>query len=499
MVSTMTNVEQVKIPEGYKQAEVGGIPEDWIPLKLSDIAELTSSKRIFEGDYVQNGIPFYRGQEISQLLNREKLIVKCYISEGKYNFLKNRFGAPQRGDILITAVGTLGNAFLIDTDSPFYIKDGNLIWLRKVKPTVIGPYLIKQLEWHKDKIIEGAIGSSQKALTIVVLKKLEVPIPSIKEQTAIANALSDVDNLIASLETLIAKKSAIKTAAMQQLLTGKKRLPAFVKESEKQGAKQSSELDNTSETAQAAQTKQTSTLNSDLYKEPGEGLDEKSTQHSEVGNVNNKQTAPRPGYKQTELGEIPEDWEVKALGNIGDTIIGLTYSPNDVASFGSLVLRSSNVQKNRLAFKNNVFVEMDLPDRVIVRQDDILICVRNGSRQLIGKCALIDEKTAGSAFGAFMSIYRTEFSKFVFFQFQSNIIQNQINEVMGATINQITNKDMAGFKIPMPKNKDEQTAITGVLFDIDAELDGLQQRLSKTQKIKQGMMQELLTGKTRLV
>jgi hypothetical protein len=316
----MTNVEQVKIPEGYKQAEVGGIPEDWIPLKLSDIAELTSSKRIFEGDYVQNGIPFYRGQEISQLLNREKLIVKCYISEGKYNFLKNRFGAPQRGDILITAVGTLGNAFLIDTDSPFYIKDGNLIWLRKVKPTVIGPYLIKQLEWHKDKIIEGAIGSSQKALTIVVLKKLEVPIPSIKEQTAIANALSDVDNLIASLETLIAKKSAIKTAAMQQLLTGKKRLPGFegkcVKESEKQDAKQNSELDNTSEAAQAAQTKQAFTLNSDLYKESGEGLDEKSNQHSEVGNANNKQTAPRPGYKQTELGEIPEDWECIDLSEV---------------------------------------------------------------------------------------------------------------------------------------------------------------------------------------
>ena len=111
----------------------------------------------------------------------------------------------------------------------------------------------------------------------------------------------------------------------------------------------------------------------------------------------------------------------------------------------------------------------------------------------------IDEKTAGSAFGAFMSIYRTEFSKFVFFQFQSNIIQNQINEVMGATINQITNKDMAGFKIPLPKNEEEQTAIAKVLSDMDTELDALQQRLSKTQKIKQGMMQELLTGKTRLL
>jgi len=172
------------------------------------------------------------------------------------------------------------------------------------------------------------------------------------------------------------------------------------------------------------------------------------------------------GLKLTEIGTIPINWDIVSMGTVGESIIGLTYSPNDVSEYGTLVLRSSNVQNSQLAYENNVFVDMDLPLRVIVKEDDILICVRNGSKQLIGKCALIDKKAAGSAFGAFMSIYRSEYSKFIFFVFQSSVIQNQINEVMGATINQITNKDLAVFKIPLPPLL-EQKAIAEVLSDTD--------------------------------
>ncbi len=210
-----------------------------------------------------------------------------------------------------------------------------------------------------------------------------------------------------------------------------------------------------------------------------------------------KQLIPA-GYKQTEVGVIPEDWDVHKLGDIGQNIIGLTYSPNDVSDYGTLVLRSSNVQNNQLAFENNVFVNMDLPERVIVRENDILICVRNGSKQLIGKCALIDKATAGVAFGAFMSIYRSEYNGLIFFQFQSDNIQNQINEVMGATINQITNKDMASFIVPLPSNKKEQTAIANALSDVDALIAALENLINKKSAIKTAAMQQLLTGKKRL-
>ena len=201
------------------------------------------------------------------------------------------------------------------------------------------------------------------------------------------------------------------------------------------------------------------------------------------------------GFKDTDVGLVPNDWNVKNLSDIGESIIGLTYSPANVKPYGKLVLRSSNVQNGKLAFDNNVFVEMDFPPRVIVKENDILICVRNGSRQLIGKCALIDKKTAGSAFGAFMSVYRSEFSTFIFHQFRSNIIQRQINETLGATINQITNKDLASFKVPLPPTKAEQTAIATALNDADALITQLEKFIAKKRAIKQGAMQELLKPK----
>ena len=134
----------------------------------------------------------------------------------------------------------------------------------------------------------------------------------------------------------------------------------------------------------------------------------------------------------------------------------------------------------------------------MVKEGDILICVRNGSRQLIGKCALIDKDAQGFAFGAFMSVYRTEASGFVFYQFQSDVIQLQINETMGATINQITNRDLSGFRIMIPNSNLEQTAIANVLSDSDALIDALEQLIAKKQAIKSGTMQQLLTGRTRL-
>ena len=203
----------------------------------------------------------------------------------------------------------------------------------------------------------------------------------------------------------------------------------------------------------------------------------------------------RKGFKKTEVGIIPSDWEVKKLSEIGDNIIGLTYSPSNVKSHGTLVLRSSNIQNGKLAFQDNVFVEMDLPKRVIVKENDILICVRNGSRQLIGKCALIDKKTAGCAFGAFMSVYRSEFSVFAFHQFQSHVIQRQINETLGATINQITNRDLARFQIPLPPTKNEQTNISTTLDDADALITHLEKLIAKKKAIKKGAMEELLKPK----
>jgi type I restriction enzyme S subunit len=416
------------IPAGYKLTEVGVIPEDWQDSVIGSVAEFVGGSQPPKSTFKSIESPGYI--RLIQIRDYKKdtyiTFIPEHLAQKKCNsedIMIGRYGPPIF-QILRGIKGAYNVALIKAIPNEKIVRDFLFYSLKSER-------LFQLME------ILSQRSSGQTGVDLPALKAYPLALPVREEQTAIATALFDVDALIAALEKLINKKSAIKTAAMQQLLTGKKRLPPF---------------------------------------------DQLNT-----------------GYRQTELGEIPGDWEVASLGEIGETIIGLTYSPNDVSDFGTLVLRSSNVQNNRLTFDNNVFVNMVLPDRVIVREADVLVCVRNGSRQLIGKCALIDAKTAGCAFGAFMSIYRSKNSRFVFYQFQSNIIQDQINEVMGATINQITNKDMASFRIPLPRDEKEQTAIANVLSDIDKEIEALQQRLHKTQQIKQGMMQELLTGKTRLV
>ena len=204
------------------------------------------------------------------------------------------------------------------------------------------------------------------------------------------------------------------------------------------------------------------------------------------------------GYKQTEVGVIPEEWEVKPLGDIGEALIGLTYKPSDVRQHGTLVLRSSNIQNDALAFEDNVFVDTAIPERIRVRTDDVLICVRNGSRDLIGKSALLDERTKGMTFGAFMAVYRSQIGRLASYLFQSAILKRQINEHLGATINQITNKSLNSFRIPVPSAKAEQRAIAEALSDVDGLLGGLDRLIAKKRDLKQAAMQQLLTGQTRL-
>ena len=207
----------------------------------------------------------------------------------------------------------------------------------------------------------------------------------------------------------------------------------------------------------------------------------------------------RPRYKRTEVGVIPEDWEMKPLGEIGESLIGLTYRPSDVRLHGgTLVLRSSNVQEGGLRFEDNVFVEAEIPLRIMVRPDDILICVRNGSRDLIGKSAIIDRRAIGMTFGAFMAVFRSPNGRFIQYLFQSDIIKRQINEHLGATINQITNKSLNSFRVPFPPTNDEQQAIAEVLSDVDALLGALDRLIAKKRDLKQAAMQQLLTGQTRL-
>lgn len=204
---------------------------------------------------------------------------------------------------------------------------------------------------------------------------------------------------------------------------------------------------------------------------------------------------------KTRLKGFTEPWVEKKLGDVAVNYTGLTYSPMNVKSYGTLVLRSSNIQKGILVFNDNVFVDMDIPSRAIAKKNDLLICVRNGSKALIGKSAVITDYADGMAFGAFMTILHANDIQqgFLNYLWQADYIQQQVKDNMGATINQITNADIEQFKIVVPHSLKEQQAIATILTKMDDEITALEAKKAKYEAIKQGMMQQLLTGKIRLI
>ena len=188
---------------------------DWEEKRLGKICEMTSSKRVYLSDYVQEGIPFYRGKEISELrLNKTPSDI-LYISEERYNDYKSKYGVPKKDDILVTAVGTLGNILRIRNNDPFYFKDGNLIWFRKIEESPDFVEII--LQWNTRELLKTSIGSTQKALTMVELRKLKFDFPCIKEQQKIATYLSGIDAKIAAVNNQITQTQTFKKGLLQQM------------------------------------------------------------------------------------------------------------------------------------------------------------------------------------------------------------------------------------------------------------------------------------------
>lgn len=192
-------------------------------------------------------------------------------------------------------------------------------------------------------------------------------------------------------------------------------------------------------------------------------------------------------FKSEDGNDFPE-WEEKKLGKVGEIVNGLTYSPNDIDDNGVIVLRSSNVKKRRIDLEDQVRVSVEKYNPV--KTGDILICVRNGSKRLIGKNALIRSKDENLAFGAFMSVFRSGYNEFIFHLFGSDIYKKQVYQNLGATINSINGSDLKKFKIPFP-SIEEQTKIASFLSALDAKIDTVSTAITQTQDFKKALLQQM--------
>lgn len=200
------------------------------------------------------------------------------------------------------------------------------------------------------------------------------------------------------------------------------------------------------------------------------------------------------------LGDIPEHWEVKRLKSLGQAIIGLTYDPNDVVeeNQGVLVLRASNVVDGRIKLEDNIYVKAKIPELIKLRENDILICARSGSRALIGKNVKINRDLEGATFGAFMLVFRSEHYDYLYHIFNSQLFEYQSGMFSTSTINQLTKGDIYNFYVPIPPGK-EQSEIVDYLNrtipQIDTNKSHLEAEITLIREYHTSLISDVITGK----
>lgn len=410
------------VKPGYKQTEIGTLPEDWKLATLEDLYSITSSKRVFQSEWRDSGIPFYRAREIAVMGEGLPAPKDLYISEEMYERYSKQYGSIKENDVLITGVGTLGKVYVVKKDDKFYFKDGNIIWLQWN-----GQYSSQFLKHLyrttalTDQVFGNAGGSTVPTYTITNAKATLVPCPDYLEQCEIAEVLSEIDNLIATSEKQISKKKAIKQGAMQELLTGKKRLPGF-----------SGEWENIA-----------------------------------LGKVSSFYNGGTPSKKR-------EDWWT---GNIP-------------------WISSSDLSESTItSVKISRFISQDAVEHSATR-----ICPKNAvlivSRVGVGKVAVSPCELCTSQ--DFTTVVSSRHNPYFLAYILIPIMKDLAIQAQGTSIKGVTTEDIQRIAIPTP-SVDEQNAIVNILANMDSEIETLERKLEKYRQVKQGMMQQLLTGKIRLV
>ncbi|AUZ72201.1 restriction endonuclease subunit S [Citrobacter freundii complex sp. CFNIH6] len=436
------------IPIGYKQTDVGLIPEDWKCVTLGEIGDIVrggsprpaGDSRFFNGDF----IPWLTVASLTNIPASEIYVTETISKLTELGSLQSR--TLEKGTLIISNSGaTLGVAKILGIKC--CANDGVAAIINQKMG--VREFLVYYFNTQTKKLHDQvATGNGQPNLNTDLIKNIAVPFPNEKEQTAIANALSDVDAIVSELEELIAKKQAIKTATMQQLLTGRTRLPQFA------------------------------------LREDGK---------------------PK-GTKPSELGEIPEDWERISIGR--DTVLKArigwqALTTKEYQTTGDIYLvtgtdfDSGAVKWERCFYVSEWRYKQD--QNIQLRNDDVLI-TKDGT---IGKVGYVTALSRPATLNSGVFVVRPKnnnlMQRFLFYVLTSRVFDDFINRITaGSTITHLYQKDFVNFEFSAPCIE-EQTAIATILSDMDEEIQALEQRLGKTRQIKQGMMQELLTGKTRLL
>lgn len=434
-----------------KQTEIGLIPNDWEVKRLGDSVDILrgGSPRPIE-NYLTTNADGINWIKIGDVKPNDKYIRKTeekIIPEGK-----SRSREVKKGDFILSNSMSFGRPYILAIDG--CIHDGWLT-IQKYAETFDKEFLYYLLGSDEvfNQYVQMAAGSSVQNLNKDKVTDLQLKIPPLPEQQRIAKALSDVDALISTTEKLIQKKKNIKQGTMQNLLTGKKRLPGF-----------------------GPQTKS-------------------------------------PTYKQTELGPIPDDWEVKSLGEIFEFRPNNTFTRdclNDSKGkyqnvhYGDVLIKYPSIldcSKETIPFINEG-INVKFSKYGIVEGD--IIIADTAEDETVGKVVEVfnlGEKKIVSGLHTFLCRKITDdfAPKWLGYFMNQAIFHNQLLPfITGTKVSAISRTAIQNVKVLIP-SKEEQTAIANVLSSMDKEIETLNTKLEKYRNLKTAMMQQLLTGKIRLV
>ena len=411
----------MELKPGYKQTEVGAIPEEWETPTLDSVAKRGS------GHTPNKKHPEYWDGDIKWVsLKDSDALDRVYIDETAATITRAGIANSSAvvhpaGTVVLSRDAGVGKSAIMK--SAMAVSQHFMAW--QCGPCLDNHFLYYWLQSEKSEFERIAIGNTIKTIGLSYFRALNIPLPPLPEQRAIAGVLSDVDELIGALDQLIGKKRDLKQATMQQLLTGQKRLPGF---------------------------------------------------HGE--------------------------WEPRTLRSIVQTPI--TDGPHMTPKFlddGIPFLSVNNLVDNRIDLSELRFIsredDREFSKKCKPRRGDVLL----GKAASVGKVAIVDTDFDFNIWSP-IALIRVGFghnSRFVYYQLQAPNLAKQIVLLTNASSQgNIGMGDIEKLTLQLPA-PEEQAAIAEVLTDMDAELAALEQRRDKTRALKQGMMQELLTGKTRLV
>ena len=400
------------------------IPETWKWVRWGAIVNIVSARRVHQSDWKKAGIPFYRAREIAKLATDGWVDNDLFISQELYDDF-SKSGVPKAGDLMVTAVGTLGKTYIVKETDHFYYKDASVICFENYAQ-VSSEYLkyMMESELMKNQIKSNSGGTTVGTLTMVRMVEYLLPLPPLAEQKRIVAKIEELLPLIDRYEQ-----------AWSKLEDFNKRFPVDMQKSILQMAIQGKLVPQLPEEGTGEE------LFQQIQAEQGQEEDKPKRRGKKASvDVSTEQDPPF---------DIPETWKWVKLGQLGFTNIGLTYSPKDVCHDGVVVLRSSNIQNGKMDYEDIVRVSCSIPDNKMCHIGDILICARNGSKRLVGKAALIDQE--GMSFGAFMAIFRSICNPYILHVINSAYFRNTLLGDTGTTtINQITQDMLKNVMIPLP-------------------------------------------------